>query len=193
MARVLLRSSRPMASSRRRSPRRPAQHLLRRGVELDRNQGEFAVLARRQVDLATQLVFEVGAVVEAGVAVAQRLVGDFAAQLFVGTLLLLELLERRAQLRLALPLRRQVAPDAAQPAAPGRRRPHSAWRSTLNSRRTPPHSKRCSLTSGAPCASAVCSAARSAVATVASNSSASLRPTTSAAGGAAKPPWPGSA
>lgn len=51
--------------------------------------------------------------------VAQRLVGDFTPQQVVGLLLLLDLFQRGAQLRLALQLGRQVGPDAAQPAAPG--------------------------------------------------------------------------
>ena len=75
-----------------------------------------SVLAHRQVDLAAQLVLEVRAAVQARGRVAQRLVGEFTLQQFVGTLLLFDLLERGAQLGLLLALGGEVAPHAAQPA-----------------------------------------------------------------------------
>jgi hypothetical protein len=78
------------------------------------------VLAGGQVHLAAQLVFEVGAPVQAGRRVAQRLVGQLAAQQVVGPLLLFDLVQCGAQLRFALTLGALVGPDADQPApAPG--------------------------------------------------------------------------
>ena len=98
--------------------RRLAQlvHRCRHRIDLDEDQRELAVLACRQVHFAAQLIVEVCAAVEARHRVAQRLVLDLAAQLLVGALLLLELLQCRAQLRVALALCGLVEPDAAQPA-----------------------------------------------------------------------------
>ena len=88
-----------------------------RRVQLDEDDGKFAVLARGQIHLAVQLVLEVRAPVQAGSRVAHRLVGDLAAQAVVGTLLLLDLVQRSAQLLFALALGRLVEPDGRQPAA----------------------------------------------------------------------------
>ena len=71
------------------------------------------MLARRQVDLAPQLVFEVGVRVEAGRGVAQRLVGKLAPQLFVGALLLFDLRQRLPQLGVALLPRRCAITEIA--------------------------------------------------------------------------------
>ena len=95
------------------------QHLRAGWVELDEDDGELAVLACRQVDLAPQLVFEVRTAVQAGGRIAQRLVGQLALEQLVGALLLFDLLQRQTQLGLALTLRRQVGPDTAQPAPAG--------------------------------------------------------------------------
>ena len=92
------------------------EDLGRQRIQLDEDDRELAVLARGQIDLATQLILEVRARVQPGGRVAQALVGHFQAQLLIGALLLLELLQCRAQLQVLLPLRRLVGPDAAQPA-----------------------------------------------------------------------------
>ena len=88
-----------------------------RRVQLDEDDGKFAVLAGGQIHLAVQLVLEVRAPVQAGSRVAHRLVGDLAAQAVVGTLLLLDLVQRSAQLLFALALGGLVEPDRRQPAA----------------------------------------------------------------------------
>ena len=117
MARVLPRSSRPMASKTRAFAAAPPAHdLVAERVDLDQHHRELAMLARGQVDFAAQLVLEVASRVQPGCRIAQALVRQFQTQLLVGALLLLELFERGAQLGILLPLRRLVEPEAAQPA-----------------------------------------------------------------------------
>ena len=93
-------------------------------IDLDQHQSELAMLARRQVDFAPQLVFELRSRVQPGGLVAHALVSQFQAQRFVGTLLLLELLQGGAKLRLLVPCGASVDPDAAQPALAARADTH---------------------------------------------------------------------
>ena len=93
-------------------------HVGGQRVEFDRHQRELTVFACRQIDLAPQLVLEVSSVVEAGLVVAQCVVLHLTAQLLVGALLRLELLDRRRPLRLASLQRNQVAPHRGQHRAP---------------------------------------------------------------------------
>ena len=111
-------------------PRRRTERasVLGQRIEHDRNERELAVLARREVDLAPQLVVEVNSLVQAGDVVAQCLVLRFAAQRFARDLLLLELLQRVGELLVALARCRRLDPHAAQMArrGTGRDRQHDA-------------------------------------------------------------------
>ena len=113
IARVLPRNRRPSAS-RIAAGLGPIALTCRRRIERDRHQRELAVLARRQIDLAAQLVLEMD---PAGTARWRRRAASGpafrGAVASVGQLLLLELCERRSNCA-SLPLRREVDPDAGQ-------------------------------------------------------------------------------
>ena len=87
-------------------------HGIAERIKGNRHERELTVLARRQIDLATQLVVEMQSLVQAGGAVAHGVILSFTALNFGRNLLLFELRQGLLQLQLALALRGQFDPDA---------------------------------------------------------------------------------
>ena len=90
-----------------------------KGSSLDQHQRELAVLARRQVDLAPQLVLEVRPCVQTGGAVAQALVVQLAAQLSRWRAAAARAARARRATECPSGAAGLVGPDAAQPALAG--------------------------------------------------------------------------